>query len=486
MMRKRTLLPLGLIALGISLLPLFARSAAAALIQTNGRPMAPAIAFAPPYDTYLIAWAEDAGTGTGLDLYAARLTRTGIVNGGAVPLVVAPGNQSDPSLVFSSRVGEFLVVYTDDSGASGPYPGGTATPAPGLPTPGLPAPPTPILPPPPPLLGSGSPADPGLLDLQLPRAGTGQAWVGPGLTPGWSSGPEQPPPPGQPTATPGAPVPPPSAPGSRDIWGVWAAPSGYRVTNTFALISSPADDTFPDLAVHRTFTAEQVVMVWREVTGVDATLSTQEYTGAFGHYLIIDGAKALVAAGGDKGRPSIALEESKGEYMVVWPETSTTTPGRDIFGRRLNSNAFPYGTVLKVVTDPADDLYPSIASLGAAGGYLLAWEYREAGQAPDIRVRQLNRNGIPYRNIYGLASGPAFSFAPDVASTDSVTTLVVWLDRNAASDQSVIGREVNRDGRPVAPERVIVRGGSGPSGGATPVIPPPVLPSPVVPPFPTP
>ncbi|MCE7939270.1 MAG: hypothetical protein DYG90_11955, partial [Chloroflexi bacterium CFX6] len=127
----------------LALAALAARPAWAYLIKTNARPVAPALGYAPSYDSYLLVWAEDRGTGTGLDLYGIRLTSSGIGQGYEVPIVVAPGNQSDPALAFSQQVGEFMVVYTDDSGgaAEPPSPGGTpGLPTPGGPTPALPTP----------------------------------------------------------------------------------------------------------------------------------------------------------------------------------------------------------------------------------------------------------------------------------------------------------------------------------------------------------
>jgi len=141
--------------------------------------------------------------------------------------------------------------------------------------------------------------------------------------------------------------------------------------------------------------------------------------------------------------------------------------------------------VRELVTGPADQVYPSIASLGSVGGYILTWEERLPGQAPDIRVRRLNRNGVPQGMMFDLAGGTPFSFAPDIASSEAYSTLLVWVDRNAASDQSILGVEVNRDGRRVSPQRTIVQGGSGP-GAVTPVVPGPGFPTPPGPPGPPP
>lgn len=444
-------------------------------ISTSARPVAPAIGFSPRAGTYLLVWAEDRNQGTGLDLYAARLNRSGVVAGYDMPLVVAPGNQSDPAMAFSEQLGQFLVVYTDDGGGQS---GETATP--GLPIPGGTPGSTPPVPPPPPvpfgLALEGLDAGPRLDAAEAAGAGADQP---PLPTPGGPS-----PTPGGPTppggATPGAP---PGVPGARDIHGLWVTDSGQRASVIFPVVSSPADDTFPDLAyMPRGGAGDRIAFVWREVTGVDSAISGLELQ-PFGRFFSLS-AKRVVVSGGDLGRPSVAAEVPSGEYLVAWSQTPTNDPARDLYGRRLNANAFPFGPVIKMVEAkaPVDDTYPSLGSLGPFGGYLLSWERRDGAAAPDIQTRRLNRNGIPYRNQNSLAGGPAFSFAGDVSSSDLPTTLVVWLDRNAASDHSIMLAEVTRDGRRIGPERVVVTGGAGP-GALTPVAPPgfPTIPPPPLP-----
>jgi hypothetical protein len=167
---------------------------------------------------------------------------------------------------------------------------------------------------------------------------------------------------------------------------------------------------------------------------------------------------------------------------VAWSQTPGGQVDRDIFARRLNANAFPIGPLIRLVDGPADQVYPTLGALRDAGGYLVAWEERAMGAPPDIRLRRLNRNGIPLRAAYDVAAGPPFSFGPALPSTDQSTTLLVWIDRNAASDHSIVGAEITRDGRRFGPERLLVQGGSGP-GALTPVAPGPGFPT--VPPLPT-
>lgn len=519
-MRKRHLSVLIAPVLVAAVLAAVAQPAFAYLIQTNARPVAPAVAYATRYGTYLMVWAEDRGTGTGMDLYAARLTQSGIVQGYEVPVIVAAGNQSDPTLAYSEQINEFMLAFTDDSG--GQEPGSPMTP--GIPTPPNPGLPTPVpgpggatatvpVPPPPPLMGwtAGSgiaggrvaeariPA--GLIQLahglapagliqQAPAGDAADLVLGTGDgrldAPG---GPDQPPtPPGQtatpgPSATPSGPIPP-TSPGSRDIYGTFLSVGGQRVSQVFPIVASPADDTYPGLSyMPRPGGGDKIGMVWREVNGVDTSISSMQLT-PFGRFFTI-GQKGNVVSGGDLGRPSIAAEVNNGEYLVVWSQTPTDDPARDIFARRLNSNAFPYRPIIRLVTTkaPVDDVYPSVGSLfSAGGGYLLAWEQRTGGAAPDIQTRRLNQNGIPYSNVNALAGGPAFSFAPSVSSTIQNSTLVVWVDRNAASDNSIMAAVVTRDGRRNGPERVVVQGGTGPSA-LTPVAPPgfPTLPPPPLP-----
>ncbi len=483
-----------IVAAFLMVTPFLAGSAQAALIQTSARPIAPALGFSPITNSYLLVWAEDRGSGTGLDLYAARMNANGIVVGLEVPLLVAPGNQSDPTLTYSPQLGEFMVFYTDDSGGqsgTSPTPGAPPPPAPN-PTspPGQPTapPPNPPSPPPPPLqlslgddlgavivdpIESGSP----LQQPTLPIPGQ------PTATPGGPTAT-----PGGPTATPGGPGQPPEAPGQRDIYGMFVTASGQRVTNIFAVVDSPADETYPDLAyMPRGGRGDRIAFVWRQVDGLDVSINSMELTPV-GRFFQLS-SRHNVVQGGDLGRPSVAAEVPSGNYLVVWSQTPTNDTARDLFGRRLNSNAFPYGAPRELAQSkaPIDDVYPSVGSLGAAGGFVLAWERRDGANPPDIQVRQLNRNGVPYRSEYALAGGTTFSFSPDVSASDRASTLVAWVDRNAASDHSIIVAEVNRSGRRIGPERVAVVGGTGP-GGVTPIPPPPSLntPSPAPPPLPTP
>lgn len=502
-MRRLTWILLAAVVMGG--LALTARSAAAAPVTTTGRPLAPAIGFAPTYNTYLLVWAEDRGQGTGLDIYAARTTASGVVVGYEFPIVVAPGDQSDPAVVFSERLNDYLVMFTTEGQAGPPNPEGT----PGVPPPGTTATPAFPTPPPPPIpFGAGAVAPGGMAPggvvsgASVPGAGwdrltaTGHMQLAPA---GVQAGPDQPPPPpptlpppGQPTATavPGGPggtpgVPPPVVgTGQRDIYGTWVTASGQRVSNIFPVIASPADDTYPSLAsFRRSANDERFALVWREVTGTTVALSVYEFLGGPGYYIVWDSAKGNVAGGGDQGRPSVAVESS-GEYMVTWAETQPGADNRDILGRRLNANGWPYGPTRVLMDGPADQVYPSIGAIRSSGGYLVVWEERTPGAAPDIRLRRLNRNGVAYGTAYTLAGGAPFSFAPTLPTSDRSTLLLGWLDRNAASDLSIMGAEVTRDGRRVGPERILVQGGSGPSG-VTPM-PPPPFPTPPPPPPPIP
>jgi hypothetical protein len=213
------------------------------------------------------------------------------------------------------------------------------------------------------------------------------------------------------------------------------------------------------------------VLVWRDVTGIAVSLKTVELAG-FGRSMAF--ASATIAAG------------ASGEFLVAWSQKATGRVDRNVVARRLNANAFPYGAFLNLVDAVADETYPSVGAQFDTGDYLVAWEERVPGNAPDIRVRRLNRNGIPLRAAYDIAGGGPFSFAPSLPSTDTPTLLLAWVDRNPASDHSIMGAEITRDGRRLGPERVLVAGGAGPAG-VTPLPPPPGFPtSPPIPPPPIP
>lgn len=471
-----------------ALAPLVALPAWAYLVKTNARPVAPALGYAAaPYDSYMLVWAEDRGTGTGLDIYGIRLTASGIGQGYEVPIIVSPGNQSDPTLAYNERIREFMLIYTDDSGGAvePPVPGGLPTPGGGS-TPGLPTPVsgTPPVPPPPPFdVEAGAIDQPALLlegdaiaqsaPLNLDSGANDQP---PGTPPGFPTQPG-------PTATPGGPPPATGTTGSRDLYGTFISPGGQRMSQIFQVVASPADDTYPDLAyMPREGREDLLVLAWREVTGVDASVSSMTFT-SYGHFYS-PSIKRNVVTGGDLGRPSVAAEIPSQEFLVVWSQTPTDDPARDLFARRLQSNGVPYGAPIRIERSkaPVDDVYPSLGSMGPDGGFVVTWERRDGASAPDIQSRRLTRNGVPYRNQNTPAGGAAFSFAPDVSSSYRNSTLLAWLDRNAASDHSILIAEVTRDGRRIGPARLVVQGGTGPSA-LTPVAPPGF---PTLPPLPTP
>ncbi|MEO8082512.1 MAG: hypothetical protein ABI780_01685 [Ardenticatenales bacterium] len=464
-------------SLGLALVATLPAAAAPnAQLPVTGRPIAPAVAFAANTYTNLLVWAEDTGAGTGLDLYGLRLSATGLPTGRITPILIAPGNQSDPTLIFSPRINEFFLAFTDDSGQLGGAPPSSGTPGfpipgqtPGAPTPpGLPTPNVPLA------LDAGpngsAPAD---AEQRIAR----QFELAPLQGPAPTFPPPGTPAPGGPGGTPI----PPTTLGSRDIYGTFLSTYGTRTSNIFPLVTSPADDTYPDITIRLTQSSDRYVLVWRKVTGLDVTLASVELEGV-GRNFYVKYERAVVS-GTDIGRPSVAAEPNAGEYMVLWAETPKDQPQREVYGRLLNNNAVPYKGVIKVATGAADQVYPTIASLGGYGGYLAAWEERMGGDPPDVKIRRLNRNGIPYGYQSTVAGGPAFSFAPDLASTDSVLTLIVWLDRNAAGDHSILAAQLNRDGRRIGPDRVVVTGGSGP-GALTPVAPGPGFPTPPAPPPP--
>ncbi len=538
---------LGLAVLAAALtLPLWSVGGAAQTgpAPATGKPLTPAIAYSQNTNTHLMVWAEDTGSGTGLDLYAMRLSATGLPTGRVIPVIVAAGNQSDPAVVFNPRLNEFLLVFTDDSVSRGvnPTPAGPVAP----PIPGTPQPTPPTLPTPNPIaiegvvelsipdtldgayaaaieagmwdegvtlvgpdgrtslggpaslpadVGSdvirvdpttGSPIDGvlavdavtgipadgnvlGLLDDIVPFQAT--ATIPPPSTPVPGG-------PGTPPGGPGGPV-----SGSRDIVGIWLSTYGTIVSNAFGIVTAPSDDTYPDIDFKPSSNTDDYALVWREVVGTNVTLS-QVRMRSLGRYLVID-PKRTIVTGVDIGRPSVAADWLGSQYIVVWAETPKDEPARDIFGKRLNSNAFPYKPIFRVVGGDPDQTSPSVSSLGTQGGYLLAWEERSATDPPDIRIRRLNSNGYPWKPQYALAGGPAFSFSPDLAPTrDRASTLIAWLERNAAGDHEIITARLNRDGRRIGPERVIVIGGVG--GGVTPIPPPPNPGAPTPPPLPTP
>lgn len=86
--------------------------------EARGRQDWPGIAYDPNRDRYLIVWDDDRNAAfTGHDLFGRFFTHNGAPDGSERAVITAPANQRQPRLAFNNDRQEFLLVWSDSRNA---------------------------------------------------------------------------------------------------------------------------------------------------------------------------------------------------------------------------------------------------------------------------------------------------------------------------------------------------------------------------------
>lgn len=82
--------------------------------STHGARSAPAVAYNPAQQEFLVAWSELQDGADGSDVWIQRVASTGFARGSARRVAGGPGDQSDPALVYNGAREEYLLVWSDN------------------------------------------------------------------------------------------------------------------------------------------------------------------------------------------------------------------------------------------------------------------------------------------------------------------------------------------------------------------------------------
>jgi hypothetical protein len=155
--------------------------------------------------------------------------------------------------------------------------------------------------------------------------------------------------------------------------------------------------------------------------------------------------------------PSVAWNDSAGEYLVVWEDTrGPSSRGTDIYGQRVGADGTRQGDgfLISGTRAVADEARPQVVWNGAAGEYLVAWTDYRNPLAPGGEVfgRRLDAGGAPIDSDFRISGRDASvrnDFVAVAADDTAGGYLVVWADDRGAD---IYGRRVGADGAPTGPD----------------------------------
>ncbi|WP_128549273.1 calcium-binding protein [Salipiger sp. D13] len=150
------------------------------------------------------------------------------------------------------------------------------------------------------------------------------------------------------------------------------------------------------------------------------------------------------SAGTDTDSQIIQL--TNGNILVVW--TAYNGTNYDVWGRIYDPFGAEVSGELYLANTSNDEDFPAIDAL-PDGGFVLVHE-DDTGSFDDIRLRQFDANGVQETSSYAFFDGSSGGanpngFIPEVASSSSTSTLVLWQETDASGESVLRGRIWNSD-----------------------------------------
>lgn len=221
--------------------------------------------------------------------------------------------------------------------------------------------------------------------------------------------------------------------------GMWDSIMARRVSGTGQVlgtaeiaITSPTNLSTPAApAVAYASTANRYLVVWSEVfhPTVAQSIRGQVISPVGG----LEGASFAISEGSEVRRaPDIAYNRGRNEYLVVWQIQAGGQP-KDIHARRVTGTGQPLQpAAIEVARYTADSTSPAVAAIataGADGVYLVAWQLQYAPGDSDVYAREVRGDGT-VSPVVQLASSGANEVSPCVAGSESGGQfLVPWAEQ---------------------------------------------------------
>lgn len=164
-----------------------------------------------------------------------------------------------------------------------------------------------------------------------------------------------------------------------------------------------------------------------------------------------------------KGRADVAVDRN-GNFVVVWP--TSTIHGDRVLGQRYRANGKKQGPEFDVATlRTGNHTSPSVAMNPSTGEFVVVWEVRDdEGLPASVRGQRFGfftgRQGSEFV-VYSVPAGETPSglafFAPDVARANSGAFVVVWkkAPTDVTFEDDILGQRYNAAGVPLGGRLVI-------------------------------
>ncbi len=250
------------------------------------------------------------------------------------------------------------------------------------------------------------------------------------------------------------------ATGRYHLYGQVVQANGALNGTAVSLYSSTAALSDPEVAFNPV--AGRYLLAWQEQSG-----RTDDWD-LYGRIIGADGrplgdAFAVAAAPQDQAVPAVAASRNAEEFLVVWQAYTATGGLNDIHAQRVGADGTLLGGRIEVAAGSDEQRAPQVATAGAVGQYLVAWEVSTMLGDWDLRAQRLSGAGDPVGRAILLYSGAGHQRAPAVAFDEQADAyLAAWQDYRSGSAWEVYGRPVDGDG--TLDEEVVI--GAEAAGGA--------------------
>jgi len=226
-----------------------------------------------------------------------------------------------------------------------------------------------------------------------------------------------------------------------DIFSVRVTPSGV-VLDTSGIAISKAAYWQSDPSV--SYGGGNFLTVWEDYRSGSYTQSDIYGTRVSGSGMVLDSmAIPISTLANNQNQPAVAFDGTN--WLAVWADLRNGSRS-DIYGARIGLGGGLLDTIGIAISSVAEgQAYPSVAFDGT--NYLVVWSDYRNGSNSDIYAARVTPGGtvlepwgIPISTAIESQGGPAVAF-------DGTNYLIVWYDyRNSSTDSDIYGARVSPDG----------------------------------------